>query len=337
MSWSRIKGQSLAVRLLRQAVKADKVAHAYLFVGPPGVGKGLTALELAKSLNCLSPDPEGGACDRCISCRKMEADPPVHPDLMIVAPDGRFIKTEQMKALQGEMYARPAEGRARIAIVDGAERLNQESGNRVLKLLEEPPPYAVLILLTSNLAGVLPTIQSRCQVVNFPPLTGDEVAAYLVEERKMTTGEASLFAALSGGSIGRAVEMASNPEVLEWRAQALDWLERLREMDDFDLLSAAEMLEKQRESLDARLDMLTLWIRDGLLLAQGAPEELVVNGDKLQEGRRLAAAYGPAGLAAMLESVADLRSALLRNANTRLALDVMMLRLQRAALSTAAG
>jgi len=337
VSWSRIKGQNLAVRLLRQAVKADKVAHAYLFVGPPGVGKGLAALELAKSLNCLSPDPEGGACDVCLSCRKMEADPPVHPDLVIVVPDGRFIKTEQMKALQGEMYARPVEGRARIAIVDGAERLNQESGNRVLKLLEEPPSYAVLILLTTNLAGVLPTIQSRCQVVNFPPLTSAEVAAYLQENRSMAPGEASLFAALSGGSIGRAVEMASHPEILAWRDEALEWLQRLREMDDFDLLSAAEALDKQRESLDARLDMLTLWLRDGLLLAQGAPEELVVNADKLGEGRRLAAAYGAAGLAAMLESVADLRSAILRNANTRLALDVMMLRLQRAALSTAAG
>lgn len=176
MSWSAIVGQPMAVRLLRQAITFNKVAHAYLFVGPQGVGKRLTAMELAKSLNCLSPRSDGSACDSCVSCRKIAAEPPTHPDLVVVMPDGRFIKTDQMRELQSEMYARPTEGRARVAIIDGAERLNAEAGNRVLKLLEEPPPFAVFVLLTHNLAGVLPTIVSRCQIVNFPPLASEEVA-----------------------------------------------------------------------------------------------------------------------------------------------------------------
>lgn len=331
MSWSTIVGQPLAIRLLRQALAANKLAHAYLFVGPQGVGKRLTAMELAKTLNCLAPRPDGSACDSCVSCRKMTADPPAHPDLIVVTPDGRFIKTDQMRELQGEMYARPTEGRARIAIIDGAERLNAEAGNRVLKLLEEPPPYAVFLLLTHNLAGVLPTILSRCQIVNFPPLGTDEVAAFLREQRQLEAGQARLYAALSGGSIGRAVEIAGNPEVTQRRDEAYDLLRKLGDLDDVDLLGQAEALEKQKEHLDAWLEMLTIWLRDGLVLSQAAPERLAVNADKLPEARRLAIRYGTPGLMAMLEAVSEARGQLMRNANARLVLDVMMIRLQQVA------
>ncbi|MFZ5823473.1 MAG: DNA polymerase III subunit delta' [Bacillota bacterium] len=335
MSWSAILGQPLAVRLLRQAVSAQKVAHAYLFVGPQGVGKRLTAMELAKTLNCLSPRPEGAACDTCVSCRKMGATPPIHPDLLVITPDGRFIKTDQMRELQSEMYARPTEGRARVAIIDGAERLNAEAGNRVLKLLEEPPGYAVFALLTHNLAGVLPTIVSRCQIVNFPPLATDEVATFLREQRGLNAGQARLFAALSGGSIGRAAELEGSPEVIARRDEACDLLRRLADLDDVDLLAQAEGLEKQKENLDGWLEMLTIWLRDALVLSQGAPENLVVNADKVSEARRLEARYGTQSLMAMLEAVSETRGHLLRNANTRLALDVLMLRLHQAARTPA--
>lgn len=330
MSWSTIIGQPLALRLLRQALAANKLAHAYLFVGPQGVGKRLTAMELAKRLNCLSPRPDESACDTCVSCRKMAAEPPTHPDLAVVTPDGRFIKTDQMRELQADMYARPTEGRARVAIIDGAERLNAEAGNRVLKLLEEPPAYAVFLLLTHNLAGVLPTIVSRCQVVNFPPIGNDEVARYLREHRQLDAGQARLYAALSGGSIGRAVEIAGNPEIGQRRDDAYGLLQKLHDLDDVDLLGQAEALEKQKENLDSWLEMLTIWLRDGLVISQEAPESLAVNADKLSEVRRLAIRYGTPGLMAMLEAVSETRGQLLRNANTRLALDVLMLRLHQA-------
>lgn len=335
MSWSAILGQPLAVRLLRQAVSTQKVAHANLFVGPQGVGKRLTAMELAKALNCLSPRPEGAACDTCVSCRKMAATPPTHPDLMVVTPEGRFIKTDQMRELQSEMYARPTEGRARVAIIDGAERLNAEAGNRVLKLLEEPPSYVVFVLLTHNLSGVLPTIVSRCQIINFPPLATDEVAAYLQEQRKLNAGQAQLFAALSGGSIGRAVELEGSPEVLVRRDDAYDLLRRMADLDDVDLLVQSEGLEKQKENLDGWLEMVTIWLRDALVLSQGAPERLAVNADKVSEARRLEARYGAQSLIVMLEAVSEARGYLMRNANTRLTLDVLMLRLHQAARSPA--
>ncbi len=336
MSWAAIKGQPLAIRLLRQAVTTNKMAHAYLFVGPPGVGKRLVALELARTLNCLSPRPDGSACDTCVSCRKMSADPITHPDVRVVEPDGRFIKTDQMRELQAEMYARPTEGRARVAIIDGAERMNPEAGNRVLKLLEEPPPYAVFVLLTQNLSGVLQTIISRCQIVNFPPLAIDDVAAFLREDRQLDGGVARLYASLSGGSIGRAVEMVGDPGLSQRREETFDLLGRLYDLDDVDLMARAETLEKQKDELDAHLEMLTVWLRDALVLSEGAPASLVVNADRMGQVRTLSSRYGTVGLLAMLEAVAETRGHLMRNANARLTLDVLLLRMNQAARTAAA-
>jgi len=309
------------------------VAHAYLFAGPRGVGKRLTAMELAKSLNCLQPQADGGPCDACRSCRKIDADPPIHPDVILVEPEGRFIKTEQMRAVQTEVYARPSEGKARVVIVNGAERLNAEAGNRLLKVLEEPPSYAKFVLLTTNLAGVLPTIVSRCQIVHFSPLTTEAVAAIIQQRAELGADQARLFAALSGGSVGAAMEMASSPEVIQRRDDALEMLLRIGDMDDAVLLEQAEALEKQKDSLEARLDMVMAWLRDGLLLSQGASERLVMNADRMGDVRRLSARYGGSGLLAMLEAVTLARGQLLRNANARLTMDVLVFHLHRAAQS----
>jgi DNA polymerase-3 subunit delta' len=319
-------GQPLALRLLRQAVAADKVAHAYLFVGPEGVGKRTVALELAKTLNCLAPSADG-ACDTCASCHKITAVPVTHPDVRVIAPEGRFIKTDQIRELQEEMYARPSEGRRRVAIIDGADKMNAEAGNRILKLLEEPPAYAVLILVSSNLSGVLPTLISRCQVVNFPPLSPEDVATALRSQAGLDAQQAKVFASLSGGSIGRAAALAHDEGVAARRDQSCELLRQLASLDDLALMGQAELLEKEREHLDDWLELLTAWVRDGLVVAQTGSTQLVINADRLDAVKSIAIQIGNVGLMDMLAAITEVRGNLQRNANTRLALDVLMLRL----------
>lgn len=327
-------GQSLAVRLLRQAVASGQLAHAYLFVGPDGVGKRTVALELAKALNCRAPLPDRSACDACSSCLKLLSSPPSHPDVTVIEPEGRFIKTDQMRELQTEMYARPNEGKMRVAIISGADRLNAEAGNRVLKLLEEPPAYAVFLLLAQNLAGVLPTVVSRCQTVNFPPLSSEEVRQVLEERTGLDPAQARLFAALSGGSIGRAIRIAQNPAVAQRRDDIYDFLLKLAEMDDLALVGYSEVLEKQREQLDEWLEMVLIWLRDALLMDQTGLGNLVINQDRPEDVLRLAHLYGSGNLAAMVDAVAEARGRIQRNANVRLSLDVLLLELSGAVRQT---
>lgn len=331
MSWAGVVGQSLAVRLLQQAVASGQLAHAYLFIGPDGVGKRTVALELAKALNCRAPLPDRSACDACPSCQKLLYSPPSHPDVTVIEPDGRFIKTDQMRELQAEMYARPNEGKMRVAIIDGADRLNAEAGNRVLKLLEEPPAYAVFLLLAQNLAGILPTIVSRCQTVNFPPLSPEEVRQVLEDRAGLDRAQARLFAALSGGSIGRAISIAQNPAAAQRRDDTFDFLRKIGEMDDLSLVSYSEGLEKQRDQLDEWLEMMLIWLRDALLMDQTGLGNLVINQDRKEDALQLAHRYGSGHLVAMVDAVSEARSRIQRNANVRLCLDVLLLELSGAA------
>jgi DNA polymerase-3 subunit delta' len=331
VNWAAVVGQPLAVRLLRRAVETGKVAHAYLFAGPTGVGKRTVARLLAQALLCRAPLPGGEPCGRCSACVRLTAEPPTHPDIHLVEPDGRFIKTDQMRELQGALWSRPSEGGRVVALIDGADKLNPEAGNRLLKLLEEPPSYAVLILLAENLAGVLPTILSRCQIVNFAPLTTDEMVGPLSRLTGLPADRARLIAALSGGSLGRAVAMAEDPAVAERRDLTYRLLQRLPDMDDVELLSESEALEKQKEGLEPLLEMLTVWLRDALLLEQMGSTALVLNADRQADLERLTRQYGPEQLLRMLAAVTDLRVQQRRNVNARLALDLLLLRLVAAA------
>ena len=151
--------------------KRTRIAGAYLFVGPTGVGKETVANHFAKSINCLELDE--GACGTCISCRKT-ADGN-HPDTQIVSPSGAWIRIDQIRELQKRIVYRPYEGIRKVAILREAERMNLEAANCLLKTLEEPPAESVLILLTSNLDALIPTIRSRCQIIKFNPLRPDEL------------------------------------------------------------------------------------------------------------------------------------------------------------------
>lgn len=331
MRWRDVVGQPLAVRLLQRAVRTEKVAHAYLFAGPTGVGKRTVARLLAQVMLCQELSPEGEPCGRCSSCIRTTVEPPTHPDLHTVEPDGRFIKTEQMKELQGALWARPSAGGRVVAIIDGADKLNPEAGNRLLKLLEEPPAYAILILLAENLAGVLPTILSRCQVLNFAPLPLDAMAGPLAKLTGTAPEQARLLAALSGGSLGRAMQLAQDESIAARRDETYSLLQKLPELDDLALTGEAEALEKAKGGLEEWLELVTVWLRDALLMAQMGSPTLVLNADRQGEVTELVRRYGSEQLLRMLEALGDFRTLHRRNVNLRLALDVLFLRLAAAA------
>lgn len=317
-----IVGHEQIIAQLHHAIQTNRIAGAYLFVGPVGVGKETVANHFAKSINCLELDD--GACGTCISCRK--TDDGNHPDTQIVSPSGAWIRIDQIRELQKRIVYRPYEGVRKVAILREAERMNLEAANCLLKTLEEPPAESVLILLTSNLDALLPTIRSRCQIIKFNPLRPDELGRYLNERYQLEEREALSVATLAGGAVGRALThlesrgaQGSEPD------QHVD-AEIPEILAATDRLAAFRIAEYYNENPD-QLDILVEWYRDLLLLHQNVAPDVLTHIFHLDALKQLIPHYSRYRLQSAIKTVFDTKDSLSRNINATLALEVMVLKL----------
>lgn len=224
MTWQRVQGHDSLVAGFRRVIQRGRLAHAYLFVGPDGVGKKRFAIELARALLCDQPVDDLVACGTCASCSLVDAD--THPDLTIVRrpEDKHEFPVELMRSLLANFALKPARSQGRVVIVDGADDFNEESSNAFLKTLEEPPPGSLLILVGYSPERQLATIVSRCQVVRFGPLP-DALVRNILVQMEVEPALIDRLVRLAGGSPGRAVEL-SDPVLWEFRTRFLASLVR---------------------------------------------------------------------------------------------------------------
>jgi DNA polymerase-3 subunit delta' len=219
MTWAGIEGHDHVVERFRRALRSQRLASTFLFVGPAGIGKRAFARKLAQALLCeVSPEQDLAPCGHCSACQQVEAG--THPDLELVSkpvdksfiPLELFIGDKDHRMREGLCYnlsLKPFCGGRRIAVIDDADFLNQEGANCLLKTLEEPPPRSVLILIGTSEQRQLPTIRSRSQVIRFQPLAEETVAQLLLATGKVSDADqAQRLAALSGGSLAQALELA---------------------------------------------------------------------------------------------------------------------------------
>jgi DNA polymerase III subunit delta' len=339
MSFQRILGQDQPKRIIQSALKNHNASHAYLFYGQESIGKKLTAIELAKSLNCEVSGPQDN-CDECSSCRKIEQR--IHPDFFLLepgksSPSGRdaLIKVEEIRELQKKLSFLPYEGKTKVAIIDGAEFLNPQAANTFLKTLEEPPSATVLILITANPYRLLPTIVSRCQGVKFHPLTSDEVKQILQQTPEPETGaidekELELRALRSLGQVKRALE-EDIAVTHQHREEILNLLEKVsfKRMDA--VFKWTRQWGKQPAQIQSLLDEMLSLVRDLAVLKNRGPGVQILNQDILNRLQPLAAQKSVGTLTAMFDSILKTKSALTGNANLQLSLDHMLIEFCEAA------
>jgi DNA polymerase-3 subunit delta' len=317
MLFSGIAGHRKNLAALERLLASGRIAHAFLFAGPAGIGKALIARAFIQALFCT----DGTACGSCPPCRRLAAGS--HPDLHILVPDGQFIKIDQVRELQKELGYRPYEASRKVCIIDGAEKLNPSSGNALLKTLEEPPGNALMILLTPAAENVLPTIRSRCQQLVFSPVPADEITALLTAQGT-DVATAGVAALLADGSVARAIELCSS----DGSASRHDIITRACRMSLTDMtgiFAFGEMFDKDRDRALRSLDFLLSFWRDMLKNRTGATD--AVNMDL---AALLAAEAGRRSNTALiegLETIMKTRQAILRNANVRLAMDVLGMKL----------
>lgn len=312
-------GQTVAKEQLRRSLARQQVSHAYLFGGPPGVGKKTAALAWAQALNCLNPADQD-ACDVCLACSKIKNRN--HPDVLWVEAGGDSLKLEQVREIRQRAAYPPYEGRYLVIILLQAENLTLEAANALLKLLEEPAPKTVFVLVSDRPQNILPTVRSRCQAVNFRPLSRSLVVSFL-RDRGAKAQEAEWLATLAGGSLTRALELLTGAAN---RRALLETWSRVWQGSRLELLNLAWALAEQEGEtiLNAFLD----WLRDAWVWQETRQRELLHNPDLPD--------YLPPGLPARRE-LARLRRLLVgawrnleQNAQKQLLWEVLLLDWPRA-------
>lgn len=323
MTWDML-GHDWAANLLKEHILQNNPRHAYLFTGPHSVGRRTLALRFAQALNCPEPEEPGERCRTCRTCRQIEAMQ--YPDLSVVQSEslGGTLKVDQVRELSHTLSLAPYQAKYRVALLLRFEEANLNAANALLKTLEEPAPQVILVLTAENEERLLPTIVSRCEVLRLRPLPLQELEEGLQVAWGIPPEQARLLAHLSGGRPGYAHQLYHQPESMEQRTAWLDDLHRLVAASHVDRFAYSESLSKDKDTLRSVMHVWLSYWRDVLLRAAGASNPLT-NLDRSTEIEDLAARLGlwPAQKAiAAIERTFDLLDS---NANTRLALDVLML------------
>ncbi|MCB9637592.1 MAG: DNA polymerase III subunit delta' [Myxococcales bacterium] len=282
MGFSEIRGQDRALHDLHFAWQQERIPNAYLFTGPQGCGKRTTALILARRMNCLGESSSWEPCERCAACQKILHE--THPDVWVVEPEKQLMRISQIREIQRMTRFAPQEGRLRVVILDQIEKMNRESANAFLKLLEEPPPNNLFVLCTASPGQILPTILSRCQRVPFAPLRRPVLSSWLEERHGIDAAQAFLLAGLAEGSPGRALQLHEHlPD--DQRRSLLTALPTLHRVPSGSTvaLELAERLNKVGDQLPLYLDLLRSWLRDLLMLREIGPDPNALIHQDLQE------------------------------------------------------
>jgi DNA polymerase-3 subunit delta' len=332
--------QPAVAAVLQRSLANNRLAHAYLFAGDALEDMELAARELAKAVNCESPARQGG-CDRCDSCRKIDAATPPggqHPDVQWLRPESksRVIVIEQTRDLEKSLQLKPTMGRMKVGVIVEADRINQSAANSFLKTLEEPPDRSLLLLLTAVPGQLLETVRSRCQRVQFGAAAAREPEA---AHAPLVDGLLALLG--GGGAVLKAYKLFDTIRGFldAEKKQVEEQVEQTAQLDRYRQVADSKWLEKKEEEMKAQVEaeyrrrrkaaVVTLeWLlRDALVCIEGGDAALLFNRDRGDALRKLAAAQTRERALANLETVETLQDQLERNVNEALALEVALLRL----------
>lgn len=318
-----ILGHETIIEHLQNAIAMNRVSHSYIFNGEDGVGKLMLAKAFAKSLQCES----GGSipCGQCRSC--IQAESGNQPDIIHVTHEKpASIGVDDVRAqLVDDIVIRPYSSRYKVYIIDEAEKLTTQAQNAILKTIEEPPAYAVIIFLTNNAGVFLPTILSRCVMLNLKPVKSQLIIEYLMKKCRIPEYQAELCAAFAQGRPGRAVKLAASPDFEDIKNDIIKLLKNIHNIELAELVAAIKDINGYDISVDDCLDIMTLWYRDVLLFKVSRDPNALIFGDEVADIRKAAGMSSYEGLENIMEAFDKAKVRLRANVNFDMTMELLLL------------
>ena len=259
-----IIGQESIKKHLQTAIKTGNLSHAYIINGEYGSGRQTIASALAKTIQCQSKTDDTDACGVCTSCKQAESHN--HPDIKYITHDKTSISVNDIREqLNNDISIKPYSSEYKIYIIPDANKMTEQAQNALLKTIEEPPVYAIIILLTENCDSLLPTIRSRCVTLTMNPVEKDKICTYLENKFQLEPEQAQIAANYCQGNIGKAIRFASSSDFIEMKNQVLKLLKNLDSMDIASIIDTIKEFSTHKNDINDYLDLMLLWYRDVLM------------------------------------------------------------------------
>lgn len=327
-TWDTLKeAQPLAVQILTNSIKKDRVSHAYLIQGARGTGKRALAVTLVKSIFCenrIGVEP----CQTCQACVRIESTN--HPDVHFIEPDGQTIKIEQIRHLQKEFTYSGMESNQKAYIVEGAETLTLNAANRILKFLEEPSQKTTALLLTENGQAIIPTIRSRCQSIDLQPLDAQVMLDQLLESD--VKEESAVTLSMLTSDLNEALSLYEEKEFAEKRRLAMEWIKTLslQEAEMFTFIHQHWLTHfTERADMEIGLDLLLIGLKDLLYELMGDEKRVVLFQNRPEERSNMALRYTQEVLLQHMNAVLVAKRELKQNVHPTLAMEKLALQVKR--------
>lgn len=320
-----VVGHDDIITYIQNAVKEDKVSHAYILNGERGTGKKLLANLFAMSLQCQNREPDGDACGQCQSCKQALSGN--QPDIIRITHEKpNSISVDDIrKQINGDIGIKPYSSPYKIYIVPGADMMTVQAQNAILKTIEEPPQYAVIFLLTENAETLLPTIRSRCVMLKLKNIKDALVKKYLMEQMQIPDYQAEVCAAFAQGNMGRAIMLATSDHFNEIKEEAIQLLKYINDMELHEIVDAIKRIMAYKLEVGDYLDIIAIWYRDVLIYKATKNVDRVVFSEQLKYIKERASKSSYEGIELILQSLETAKTRLKANVNFDLVMELLLL------------
>ena len=321
--FGEIIGHEQIIEHLKNAIAMDKISHAYILNGPKESGKMMLAEAFAMALQC-----EQGKSEPCMQCKSChQAIDHNQPDIIYVSHEKpNVISVDDIRSqLNNDIVIKPYSSRYKIYIVEDAEKMNPQAQNALLKTIEEPPFYGIILLLTTNADIFLQTIRSRCIILNLKSVKNETIRTYLMSHYQVPDYQADICTAFAQGNVGKAIQLASSDSFNELKTEVLSLMKRLDDISLYDMNAAVKQITAYKLEIEDYFDLMTIWVRDVLYLKATNDTDRLIFRDEVYDLRRQAERRSYHAIEEILEALQQAKTRLNANVNFDLVIELLLM------------